>query len=397
MNETKSIFYSEIGAELDAILSYWKEFGIDEDYGGFVGRRNHQNQQIEQADKGIILNTRILWTFSAAGNFIADPDLQAYADRAFEYLRDHFEDRGHQGVYWEVDFKGNPINTRKQIYAQAFAIYALSEYHIYSGNQEAKDWALSLFHLVEEKAWDSEENGYFEAFQRDWTPIEDMRLSDKDRNSAKTMNTHLHILEAYTTLLKINREEEVRIALENLIVLFFTKFYDRKTQHFNLFFSKDWKKEGRLISYGHDIEAVWLLVEAAKVSKNQELLSRAEELVLEVARTFLKEAYVPGKGVINEANLDLDEVDTDRHWWPHAEAMVGMDYALQLSGDQKFEEVMLDIWDFTKRYLIDSVNGEWFFRIDEDNRPYKEEDKVGMWKCPYHNTRACIMLLQMRR
>lgn len=395
MNELKSIFYSEIEAELAAILSYWKEFGIDETNGGFVGRRNHWNDLIEQADKGIILNTRILWAFSAAGKFTADPGLEAYTKRAFEYLRDYFKDREHQGVYWMVDFKGNPTHTRKQIYAQAFAIYSLSEYHIFSGNEEAKAWALSLFHLIEEKAWDKEENGYLEAFQENWTPIEDMRLSDKDRNSVKTMNTHLHLLEAYTTLLKISEEEEVKIALENLIRLFFSKFYNSKTQHFNLFFNKLWKREGRLISYGHDIEAVWLLVEAAKAVKDQKLLIIAGELVLEVAETFLKEAYVKGNGLINEANPDLREVDTDRHWWPHAEAMVGLDYAFQLSGDPKFEEAMLDIWDFTRKHLIDSENGEWLFRIDENNQPYTEEDKVGIWKCPYHNTRACIKVMEI--
>lgn len=384
----------ELATELQNILKYWRENAVDEVNGGFVGQRDYWNREISGANKGIILNTRILWTFSAAGNHLKDPGLRTLADRAYDYLQNKFQDKKYGGVYWEVDSFGNPVKERKQIYAQAFAIYALSEYYLYSGRKDAQEWALSLFELIEEHARDTENEGYFEAFQKDWSPVKDMRLSEKDRNSSKTMNTHLHVLEAYATLYKVTGNARVKSALANLVKLFLVKFYDPSIQHFQLFFDDHWRREGNIISYGHDIEAVWLMIEAAKEIQDKDLLEQTKKLSVEVAETFLKEAWTPGAGVMNEKDLDTGEVDTDRHWWPQAEAMVGLDYAYENSGDEKFCEALLDIWEYTKIHILDRESGEWFFRVDENNKPYKEEDKLGMWKCPYHNSRTCMVLLK---
>lgn len=394
MKLDKTSFKNEIASELEAILSYWKEFSPDREQGGFLGRRDHFNKEVKAANKGIILNTRILWTFSAIGNFQNNRELLEYSDRAFEYLLEYFHDKLNDGVFWELNYKGEAVNTRKQIYAQAFAIYALSEYYLFSGNEKAKDWAVSLFELIENFAKDKEMKGYLEAFQEDWSPISDMRLSEKDRNAAKTMNTHLHILEAYTTLFTITKDERVKKALDDLTDIFLSRFYNSETQHFILFFDEQWNRDGNVISYGHDIEAAWLLIEAAKATGNKELLIKTQALAVTVAETFLKEAYERGAGVVNEKNLDTGEVDTDRHWWPHAEAMVGLDYAFRLTGNPHFQDSVHDIWNFTRENLIDKKNGEWFFRINENNIPYEEEDKLGMWKCPYHNSRACMKLLR---
>ena len=385
---------TELSSELSNILEYWKKYSVDQKNGGFLGQRDFYNKEISGASKGIILNTRILWSFSAAGNFQQNNELKFYADRAYEYLKNHFRDTAFEGVYWELDAEGNPVNKRKQIYAQAFAIYALSEYYILSKEESAKEWALSLFQLIEKHARDREYSGYFEAFQEDWSPIEDMRLSEKDKNSAKTMNTHLHVLESYTTLLKITGDKQVEEALESLTLLFLNKFYDDQNQHFQLFFDVHWHREGNIVSYGHDIEAVWLLFEAAKELKNVALINRTRDLTVAVAKTFLKEAHVPQAGVINEKDLDSGETDTDRHWWPQAEAMVGLDYAYKFSGDEKFRDALLDIWEYTKNHIIDAEKGEWHFRVDENNTPYPQEDKLGMWKCPYHNSRTCIQIIQ---
>lgn len=394
MADLTAQFKTELAAELENILDYWRKFSVDEKNGGFVGQRDHYNKEIPEASKGIILNTRILWTFSAVANHRGEKsgELRSLADRAYKYLKRAFQDNIFGGVYWEVDAEGNPLNTRKQIYAQAFAVYALSEYYLLSEVEEAKDWALELFELVEKHAREKEFNGYLEAFQEDWSPIEDMRLSEKDRNSAKTMNTHLHVLEAYTSLYKITKSEAVNKALDNLINLFLEKFYDPEIRHFQLFFDNQWNREGNVVSYGHDIEAIWLLIEAAKASGNEELIKRTKEIAVPVAETFLKEAYISGKGVINEKDLDSGEIDTDRHWWPQAEAMVGLEYAYRISGEEKFRDAIYDIWKFTRKHIIDHEKGEWFFRINENNRPYVQEDKLGMWKCPYHNSRACIVL-----
>ena len=394
MNKTAERIKPELISELNNILKYWMEYSVDEENGGFVGQRDHNNRLIRGANKGIILNTRILWSFSAAGNFKQDKHLRFYADRAYEYLKSRFQDNIFGGVFWELNAQGEPVNRRKQIYAQAFAIYALSEYFEFSGEEKAKEWALALFSLIEEHARDRHQNGYFEAFKEDWSPIEDMRLSDKDKNSAKTMNTHLHILEAYTSLYRISKNAIVKEALDNLNTLFLEKFYAPKNQHFQLFFDAEWNREGNIISYGHDIEAVWLMIEAAKASENQNLIVKTEKMAIEVAETFLKEAWIPGKGVINEKDLDSGETDTDRHWWPQIEAMVGLDYAYKISGEKKFQNAVFDIWEYTKEHIVDHENGEWFFRVDENNLPYEEEDKLGMWKCPYHNSRGCIQLIK---
>ncbi|MGB8704147.1 MAG: AGE family epimerase/isomerase, partial [Gillisia sp.] len=192
----------------------------------------------------------------------------------------------------------------------------------------------------------------------------------------------------------ISEDDRVKKALENQVELFLDRFYDAEIEHFQLFFNESWKSESELISFGHDIEAVWLIIEAAKASTNISLLKRAEKIAIPVAETFLAEAYVPHKGVINEKDLKNSKIDLDRHWWPQAEAMVGLGYAYRLSGKEKFRSAIYDIWEFTKANIIDRKNGEWFFRIDKNNRPYSQEDKLGMWKCPYHNSRACMLLLK---
>ncbi|MCY2685532.1 AGE family epimerase/isomerase [Salinimicrobium sp. TH3] len=394
MKDSEAQLKVELSEELENILKYWKEFSVDKKNGGFIGQRDHYNKEIPNASKGIILNTRILWSFSAIANHKKEKEgeLRFLADRAYGYIKKAFRDDIFGGVFWEVDAKGNPANRRKQIYAQAFAIYALSEYYILSGEEEVKEWAFKLFKLVEKYARERENNGYLEAFQEDWSPIDDMRLSEKDKNSAKTMNTHLHVMEAYTTLYKITKAEAVKEALDNLVEIFLEKFYDARNQHFNLFFDKQWNREGNIVSFGHDIEAIWLMIEAAKGSGNKELIYRTQGIAVPVADTFLTEAYISGKGVMNEKDLDSGATDTDRHWWPQAEAMVGLEYAYQISGDKKFREAITDIWKFTQKNIIDHENGDWFLRIDENNRPYVQEDKLGMWKCPYHNARACIVL-----
>jgi mannobiose 2-epimerase len=392
--DSSNILRNELSEELDNILDYWKTFSQDNEYGGFVGRRDHFNTLVPEANKGIILNTRLLWTFSATGNFRQDKSTIEIATRAYDYLKEFFQDRKNGGVFWELDYLGNPVNTRKQIYAQAFAVYALSEYYKLTQKEEAKSWAVSLFELIEKHGRDRENNGYLEAFQQDWSPIEDMRLSEKEDNSAKTMNTHLHILEAYTTLYQITNEEKVREALQNLSILFLEKFYAEEIQHFHLFFDVKWNRTNNIVSYGHDIEAAWLIIEAIKTLNDPDLLEKANTVAVAVAETFLEEGYVKGSGVLNEKNLESGKLDTDRHWWPQVEAMVGLDFAFRLTKENKFQEAIFDIWEYTKLQIIDRENGEWHFRVNERNKPYTNEDKLGMWKAPYHNSRACMMLLK---
>ena len=381
----------ELNKELIQILSYWANNTLDLEFGGFLGQIDHYNSVIPKAPKGIILNTRILWSFSAASNHLKTNQHKVICDRAYTYLKDFFRDKEHKGVYWELDYKGNPINKRKQVYAQAFTIYALSEYYIFSKNEEAKNWAIELFEDLEKHANDKLNKGYFEAFNNDWSPIEDMRLSDKDMNASKTMNTHLHVLEAYTSLLKVYDIPQLKNALRLLVEVFLQHFLNDKN-HYELFFDDQWNLLSNSVSYGHDIEAAWLLIDAVKLLNDGELLNQVNTTALRVADTFLEEGIDNDGAVINEKNLATNHIDSDRHWWPQVEALIGLNYAYNLNNDQKYITNSLKIWDFTKRNLIDYENGEWFFRVDKNGNVYTQEDKVSMWKAPYHTSRACMIL-----
>ena len=354
-----------------------------------MGQRDHENNLVPEANKGIILNTRILWSFSAIAGFSGDAKTKQLSVRAYNYLYDFFQDKKYGGVYWELNADGTSVRRKKQVYAQAFAIYGLSQYYLLTKEETAKIWAISLFKLLEQHALDGKNEGYIEAFQEDWSVVEDMRLSEKDQNAAKTMNTHLHVLEAYTLLYHIYPDSKVKKSLENLINLFLDRFLT-KNGHFHLFFDKKWQLLSSTISFGHDIEAAWLLIEAAKVTENTELLQKTEKIALIVAKTFLKEGYIEGKGVLNELNKNNNKIDKDRHWWPQAEALVGLLYAYEIDKDIVYKTAILDIWNFIKNNIIDYKNGEWFFRIDDNNQAYVNEDKLGMWKCPYHNSRALL-------
>ncbi len=382
---------SELNSELKNILNYWINNTLDHKYGGFVGKINHFGTIVPKAPKGIILNTRILWSFSAASNHLKTNEYQAFCDKAFQYLNTFFKDKTYGAVFWELNYKGNPVNKRKQVYAQAFTIYALSEYYLFSKNETAKKWAIELFELLEKHAKDDLNIGYFEAFNQDWTPIKDMRLSDKDMNASKTMNTHLHILEAYTSLLKIYDNTQLRNSLKTLVELFLHKFLNNNN-HYDLFFDNQWKLLSNSVSYGHDIETAWLVIEATKQLNNKVLLHQANTVALKVADTFLKEAIDKDGAVLNEKNLTSNHVDADRHWWPQVEALIGLSYAHHLKPKQDYINTSIKIWNYTKKHLIDYENGEWFFRVDKNGIPYTKEDKVSMWKAPYHTSRACIML-----
>ena len=377
--------------ELDNILNYWTSFGIDNEFGGFVGKRDFYNNLIPNADKGIILNTRLLWSFSAVSNNLKTSKYEWFCNRAYDYLKDNFKDNVHGGVFWEVNHIGIPKNKRKQVYAQAFAIYALSEYYMFSGKEEAKDWALVIFRNLETYARDRKNLGYFEAFNQDWTTIPDVRLSEKDMNVSKTMNTHLHVLEAYTTLLKIYDNPELEEALRELVMLFQNKFLN-ESNSYDLFFSENWNLQSNKISFGHDIETAWLVIEAAIALKDEGLLRQVQKTAVKVIDTFLLKALDENGGVMNELDSSSKTLDTDRHWWPQVEALIGLKYGYSLTKNKEYLEKSIAVWEFVKEYLIDSKNGEWHFRVDSKGHPYETEDKVSMWKAPYHTTRACILI-----
>lgn len=375
------------------ILPFWMEKMEDEVHGGFLGRISGTGTEDGSAAKGAILNARILWTFSAAYRILGKPEYLAAATRAKREIIDKFYDKEYGGVYWSLTPEGLPDDTKKQIYALGFAIYGLSEYSRATGDAEALEYAIRLFHDIERHSFDKGKNGYFEAFGREWGPIEDMRLSDKDINECKTMNTHLHILEPYTNLYRIWKDRELEKQLRNLICLFMEKILDQETGHLRLFFDEDWRSSHDIISYGHDIEASWLLHEAAEVLGDKTLLEKTRLASVSVADAA-SEGYIPGGGMIYEFHGDTAAVDADRHWWVQAETVVGYYNLWQMTGREDALKKALGCWEFIKEHIVDREGGEWIWSLRADGTANTDDDKAGFWKCPYHNGRMCLEIIE---
>lgn len=375
------------------ILPYWINRMVDEQYGGFYGRITGTEELMPQTEKGAILNARILWTYAAAYRLLKRPEYLAMATRAKEYITNRFLDKDYGGIYWSLNHKGEPLETKKQIYAIGFAVYGLSEYHRATGDKEALETAIRLFEDIEKHSFDPVKNGYCEALTRDWKEIADMRLSEKDANERKTMNTHLHILEPYTNLYRVWKDERLRQQLRNLIMLFTDKILDKETCHLQLFFDDDWNSKYRIFSYGHDIEASWLIHEAALVLGEADLIAKVEPVVKQIAAAA-SEGLTPEGGMIYEKNLDTGHPDTDRHWWVQAETVMGYMNLYQYFSDKDALQKASNCWEFIKTHLIDKEHGEWYWSIRADGTVNREEDKAGFWKCPYHNGRMCMEVLE---
>lgn len=379
-------------AELHEILHFWQQHTIDAQYGGFYGRLDNENNIIKDAPKGAVLNSRILWTFSSAKLLTNDDAYFQTAQRAFQYIKDYFIDREYGGVYWTVDFLGNPLDTKKQMYAVAFAMYGMSEYYRCSKNEEALEIAIGLYKDIVKYSYDDKYGGYFEAFGRDWKPLIDLRLSEKDENEKKSMNTHLHILEAFANLYKAWPDEMLKKRIQELLEIFDTHIIDNNTHHLHLFFDEEWTVKSNIVSFGHDIEAAWLLQEAAEVIEDKDLIAKFKMEALAMANS-VKSGIGNDNGLWYEYDLNKQHLIKEKHWWPQAEAMVGFFNAWQISRDEHYLKQSILTWRFIQNHIKDNKNGEWYWGIKEDNT-MMDEDKVGLWKCPYHNSRACIELIK---
>jgi len=378
------------------ILRFWMKHAIDEKQGGFYGEVSRDLTVTPEAPKSLVLNARILWTFASAYRLKPDPGYLTMAERAYRYLNERFTDNEHGGLFWMVDAAGQPLSMKKQIYGQAFAIYAYSEFYRAADEAEALARAIELFHLLEQHSYDSVYKGYVEALSRDWAQTDDFSLSGKDLNEKKSMNTHLHVMEAYTSLYRVWKSEELRVKLKELIQITIEHIIDDESAHFLLFFDEQWKSKSHHISYGHDIEGSWLLVEAAEALGDKALLAEAKEIALRMAEAVYQEGVDADGGLFNEADSG-GLIDSDKDWWPQAEAVVGFYNAYQLSGDLKYREAAVRSWMFIEQYIVDREHGEWHWSVLRDGTPSGNLQKISAWKCPYHNARACFeMLVRLR-
>ena len=382
---------SELSAELDSILGYWSKKTIDNQNDGFIGQINSNEEIISDADKGSVLNARILWSFSAAYQNTKNEEHKKIATRAFDFLSNHFYDSEFGGLFWSINADTTPKDTKNQIYALAFAIYGFSEYYVISKDEKALAIAINLYLRIQKHSYDPVNKGYLEAFTRDWQPIEDLRLSDKDANEKKTMNTHLHIVEAYANLFKVWKDKTLQKDIIELLQTIEKHFINAETGHLHLFFDENWVEKPDVISYGHDIEAAWLLLQCAEISEDENLIANYKKHAIQIAEVT-QEGLDSDGGLWYEFDPKTNELIAEKHWWVQAEALIGFYNAYQLTGDEKYLEIVLKNWKFIKTHILDQQNGEWFWGIYKDYSVI-EKDKAGFWKCPYHNSRACLELL----
>lgn len=395
---TPGMYAERVEAELrENLLPFWLEHARDREHGGFHGEINGQLRVKKDASRGALLTARVLWTFSAAFRRYQDPDYQEMARWAFEDLNARFWDASNGGLVWRTQADGTPLDARKIVYVQAFGIYGLSEYHRATGEPAALDRAIELYRLLERHCHDREHLGYREEFTPDWQVSGERgpRRSPMGSLDQKSQNVHLHLLEAYTSLLRVWPDPELKRDLRELIEVMQGKILDSSTHHLRLFLAEDWSPRSDTISFGHDIEYSWLVTEAAEVLGDPQVLEAVKRDAVRIAAVTLAEGVDPDGGVLAEADVD-GVTNTFKEWWPQAEAAVGFLNAYQLSGEPRYLHASMRSWGFIEQHLIDSENGEWLHGVSRDGRK-KSTLKIGFWKCPYHNGRACMELADRLR
>ena len=387
MTLRNDILRAEVLSELENdILPFWLN-KMQDPAGGFRGRIDGTGRLDAEAPKGAILNARILWTFSSAYRLLGKEEYLGAARNAFVQIRDRFYDPEFGGIYWSLSPDGKPLDTKKQFYAIAFAVYGCAEFFRAAGEEDALELAIRLWRSIEDHSRDTVKGGYLEACTRDWQPIEDMRLSEKDRNDAKTMNTHLHILEGYTGLYRVWKDETLRRRLVELCHIFTDRIV-RPDGHLGLFFDEDWNSQSDMVSYGHDIEASWLLCETAELLGDDALLAKVRACCARIAAASLEGLQADGSMIYEYepgTSGSTGHLDTNRHWWVQAETVVGC-------LNQGWEERALRCWEYIKAHLL-APGGEWYWSVDADGTPNITDDRAGFWKCPYHNGRMCMEII----
>lgn len=392
----KEGFYASVKEHLDTlILPFWLNLQ-DKEKGGYYGFLDYDLNLQKDAPKGCILNSRIMWTFANAYMLEKDEALLNASTHAFEFLKNYCLDKKNGGIYWQMNADGTVNDSTKHTYNQAFAIYALSSYFDVTGNKEALDLALGLFEIIESKCKDA--TGYLEAFDAEFKPVDNTKLSENGVLAYHTMNTLLHVLEAYTELLRVLKKHEpqnvkallVKANLEYMIELVETKVYNPKLRRQEVFFDSNWDTLIDLHSYGHDIETAWLMDRALEVMGDEYLIMRIRPLLITLSREIYDVAY-KDHSLLNEC--DRGKVDTTRVWWVQAEAVVGFLNAYEKTLDGIYLDAALDIYNYILEKMVDKRQGsEWYWSVDNDGNPI-QKPIVEPWKCPYHNGRMCFEVL----
>lgn len=389
----KSDFRQQLEEELTGnILPFWMTYVVDKVNGGFYGAVTNDLQVHNEVPRSAILCARILWSYATAYRRLGAEQYLSMARWAYDYLTRVFWDQEYGGLYWQVDHKGNPVFDRKHHYAQAFGIYGLSEYYRATQEPQSLMLAQALFHLLEKYAYEPVYQGYTEGSSREWEALADMRLSDRELNCRKSMNTMLHILEAYTNLLWVWDDAHLKAQHRALLEAFQQHILDHQTGHFKLFFDDQWHSLSENMSFGHDIEGSWLLWEAAEAQGDPALLAQVRESAISMATAVYREGLDEDGSLFYEGSPQ-GLVDTGKAWWAQAEAVVGFYNAYQLTGQVHFAQAAHQCWTYIQAKMVDRTHGDWFKRLHRDGTPDNAIYKAGPWECPYHHSRACFEML----
>jgi len=390
MKFDKKTFAQELKEHLEGkILPFWEGLKDDE-FGGFYGLLDINLKLDQKAVKGCILNSRILWFFSNAYLEGYGEDTLLYADHAFYFLKQFCVDKQNGGLYWSLSYDGKPYDTIKHTYNQAFAVYALASYYDASKNEEALKLAYQIYNIIENQCKD--DIGYLEAFTDNWKPANNDKLSENGIIAEKTMNTHLHVFEAYTELYRVTKDEKIAANLRSIMNIFSEKMYNPKLHRQEVFFDSEFNSILDLHSYGHDIETCWLIDRGTMILEDTSYIELMNVMTQDLAKETLQVAY---KGHSLMAESESGVVDTLRIWWVQCEAMIGFYNEYQKSGKEEYAEASYDIWKYILTYLDDKREGsEWYSEVDEKGNPSTAKPIVELWKCPYHNGRMFFEMIR---
>jgi len=381
--------HKEFESELKKILRYWESHSLDNDNAGFVGKINFKNERVEKASKGLILNTRILWSFSAVSNQLKTQEYAAICHRAYHYLALFFKDSSGKSLHWELEYNAKPKDSHKNTVGQAYALLALCEYYLFSKKELVKSWAIALFEHIEQFAFDVKNSCYIDVLETD------KRNLESEIKRPKSLGTHLHLLEAYTSLLKLHATEHLEKQLYFLVNLILDDFINSK-HHCETAIETNGESLSETVFYGYNVEVPWMLIEAAKALGDTELLFRTKENLLQMVDVFLEEAIDKNGAVIYGKCVQTHQLDTDLHWWTQIEGIVGLSYAYSFTSNERYLNSFNDIWFFVKEHFIDLEHGEWFARLNASTTKY-QDDKIGMWKSPYHSARMCLKIMALNK
>lgn len=373
------------------LLPFWKALR-DIDYGGYYGYMDFDLNLDRQAEKGCILNSRILWFFSQAAIILKDDSLIPYARHAYDFLREKCLDRECGGVYWSLTYDGKPLDDTKHTYNQAFAIYGLSAYYRLTGEMEALSLARWLFDLIEEKCTD--QGGWLEAFSRDFQPVSNEKLSENGVMAGRTMNTLLHVFEGYAGLYQAARDPQVALAMGRILDIYRDKVYNPGLHRQEVFFDKEYNSLIDLTSYGHDIESSWLMDWGAALLEDEAAKQAVFQINSDLADNIFHTALQSDGSVVNECEKGI--VDAHRVWWVQAEAVLGFVNAWEKHPQRiEYRDGAAQVWRYIQEKVVDRRPvGEWFWRLNADGTPDREKPIVEPWKCPYHNGRMCLELIR---